>query len=446
MGSLRIPRHVQHRLGFPIALLAAACTTAEQQPAAVDTASATQEPTSETTPSDVRGPDAPDATPQLAPQLAAPPTSSAHTCTSSERTPALDDQTTLGASPSEMLQWLGGEHHETLAWRDPSGDFTVDPAASRLEIVVEPPTAVRLLVSNSEDPSTGFCEQVIPSYGDRLTTFDELRFDVRLRASLPDSRLNVALNTTLRATASDYAAGWVELPLEAFSERLPADARAVFLRLGISPFGGAGQLVVSRASNDVNQDFIPQEKIFARFPADSDCRPGFVPFAAGDQPRGVSVATALERLNALDPLTLNDSPATLSWSFSATQGRGCAELGGPARIASLFSFPAHMSLHSSDGQIDGGSDVSISLTARAGAMGMPSVGAAVVLDDMTTAAATVRDFGIQAPLDFSGFDSALLRFSSESQADLVVGSLSVTGVNARSGATLYSVIWSQQRS
>jgi hypothetical protein len=185
--------------------------------------------------------------------------------------------------------------------------------------------------------------------------------------------------------------------------------------------------------------------VLAHFPADNYCGDRFVPFGPDDQTRGVSRDAALERLNALDPVTLNDSPVTLSWNFSSTPGDGCAELGTPARLASLFSFPAHMVLHSSDGRIDGSSDVSISLSAGAGAMGTPSVGAAVELRDMATAGATVREFGIQAPLDFSGFESALLRFSSESQGDLVVGSLTVTAVKPSGAATLYSAVWSQQR-
>lgn len=442
MASLYRSRHTHPALAVCVVLIAAACSPADEQPDSAEAPSATAQPAPETTALDVRGPDTPGA-----PQLPPAPVTPAHSCTSSERSVALDEQTTLGASPSEMLQWLDGEHHEKLAWRDPSGEFVADAAASELEVLVEPPTAVHLIVSDSEDPAAGFCEQVIPTFGDIATTFDELRFAVRVHVSTSDGKLNLALDTILHSTASDYAAGWVELPLAGFPGRLPADARAVFLRLGFSPFGDGGQLIVSRGANDVSEYFTPAASVWARFPSDVDCAGGAVPFGAGDQPRGVAVAAALERLNALDPLTLNDSPATLSWTFSATQGRGCAELGTPARIASLVSFPARMSMRSRDGQIDGGSEVSVSLSARPGAMGMPRVDSAVVLSDMTTAAQAARDFGIQVPLDFSGFESALLSFSSERQGDGVVGSLSVTAIHPPSsgsgGATLYSVGWSR---
>jgi hypothetical protein len=456
-----MPRHTLQELGFPIALLIAACSTAQPHSGAAEPPAAIDEPASSGAPIDVRGSDPRDAVQPPARQLDAPPAPPAHSCTSTQRVPALDEQTTLGASPSEMLHWIGGEHHETLAWRDASGSFVAGAAASELTVVIDPPTAVQLLVSNSDDPSAGFCEQVIENFGDISTTFDELTFDVRVHVSTPDGKLKLALDTRLRSTASDYAAGWLELPLEGFPEKLPADARALFLRLGLSPFGDGGQLIVSRSANDVSEYFTPADSVFARFPSDIDCGGVFVPFAPGAQTRGVSLAAALARLNALSPLTLDDSSATLSWSFTGTARPACARIDSPARIGSWFSFPAHVALHSSDGQIEGGFDVRLDLSAANGELGFPGAAASASIEDLSIAGATAREFGIQAPLDFSGFEAGLLSFSTGRQgSDQITGSLTATGLNPAypscqqnggertCGSTggpmqLYSVSWSR---
>jgi hypothetical protein len=419
------PRHLRLEPGFSLVVVAAACTSAEY-PAAEATSATDGNAVGTEASLQTRQP----APQRLAPQLPAPPVTAGRSCTSSERTPALDEQTTLGASPAEMLEWLAGEHRESVVWQDASGDFVVDPTLSELDIVVEPPRAVRLLVSNTEEPSAGFCEVVVPTYGDVLITVDALHFDVRMRISSADGSLDLAVDTTLTSTAADYAEAWVELPLEALAARLPGDATRALLRVRFTPFGNSGELVVSRDGNALPPDAAPRQPVVLRFPADNYCGDHFTPFGASDQTRGASLPAALQRLNALSPLALEESSATLSWTFSPTGGAGCASLGSPRFAGSAsFNLPARASLRSSDGQLDGGFDVRLGFSVLDGVISVPSVRAELLLSDLTDTATAVRDFGIQVPLDFSGFETGLLSFRSEREGNRMVGGLAAIGLN-----------------
>jgi hypothetical protein len=187
------------------------------------------------------------------------------------------------------------------------------------------------------------------------------------------------------------------------------------------------------------------ESVIARFPAETFCGPTVVPFSPGDTIRGVSMQAAVERLNALGPVKLHDVDAHLSWTFATTGGQGCADLGSPSRMGSVWGFLAHATVSSSDQQIDGNFDVSVYGAAFDGHMGEPSAGTSIEISDIPTAAAAARDFGFQAPLDFTPYQQGRLGFRTELQGDLLWGELSAAGVNPGGETPLYSVGWSVHR-
>jgi hypothetical protein len=351
-------------------------------------------------------------------------------CVPSVRTPGPDESTPLGTTPAQMLAWLSGEHHEALAWQDDAGSFAAE-AGSELTIRIEPkPDGVRWLVSNPDDPSAGFCEEISASFGDISTTFDELRFDVRMQVSTSGGELNASLDATFVADASDSAFALVELPAGSVAGRLSADASAGYLRLGISPFGNVGQLYLSHGESLFDRSYVPRpEGVVARFPAQGFCGPTYVPFSANDRIRGATMGDVLDRLHAVSPVKINDQPGTLSWSFAPTEQPGCVDLGSPARIGSVIGFPARATLRSTDQQVDGSFDVKVSGAVFAGVVRGPSVETRIELDDATTAAAAARDFGIQSPLDFSGYARARLEFRNEISGETSTGWLRAAGVN-----------------
>jgi hypothetical protein len=360
-----------------------------------------------------------------------PPAAPPPQCVPVTRVPAAQERTSLGVSPAEMLAWLSGEHQEALAWQDEAGSFAAEPG-STLTIRVQPkPDGVRWIVSNADDPLAGFCEARNDSYGDISTTFDELRFDVSLQLSTSGGELSETLDATLVADASDFATTIVELPARALAGRLSTDASTVYLRLGISPFGNVGQLYLSQGEALGAGSYVPRpEGVVARFPARDFCGPTYVTFGDSDRVRGVTVAEVFERLNAFSPIDLDDSAGTLSWSFAATERRGCMDLGSPARLGGVVSIPARATMRSSDQRVDGSFDVNVYGGIYNGVLRAPHADTQLEFDDPArAAAAAARDFGIQPPLDFTGYQRGRLEFRNEISGDTSTGSLRAVGIN-----------------
>jgi hypothetical protein len=355
----------------------------------------------------------------------------------------LDAQTPLGVSAAELLRWVGGTHHETLAWQDQSASFGPEHGQSEITIEIEPLGA--RFIDRRPAARTGGAEILlvetgIGGYGDPCA--DSIALDVRLHLSTAGGALDETVDTTLDAKARDFVSGRVTLPLDMLTGSFVAEVTVpngsvatkppqLSVALGISEYGSKGQFTLfsqfeSRDGQSVGQG---GGGTLARFPAGDQCASGSIGVAADQTVRGVSVNSVLEHLKGASPARLDSSTATLQLGFASSAARVCVALDGPESGPTRIEFPGRVTLQSSDQRINGSIDVTLSGSATTGVLEETNAVANDFLLDRAQASATVAKYAIAQALDFSSYDGGAFEFSVRVNDTEAVGALRAYGLD-----------------
>ena len=361
-------------------------------------------------------------------------------CDQSTRALALDEVTTLGVSAAELLQWIAGTHHETLAWQDQNASF--GPEHGRSEISIEIEALGAHFVDRSPAKQSSGLERgeiaTVGTVGDPCA--DSLALDVRLHVSTSGGALNETIETTLDARARDFVSGHVLLPTDMLTGSFVADAVVpngsvatgapkLSFDFALSEYGDQGQFTLLNEFKSSDGQSVGQGGggIVARFPAGDSCESGSIGVSATQSVRGVSMAAVLQSLNGSSPARLDGSAATLELAFASSSQRVCVQLGADA--ASTLLFPGRVTLHSSDQRMDGSIDVTLSGAATAGVLEHSGAVANDFLLDPAQASAARPRYAIAQALDFSSYDGGAFEFSTDVTGTEAVGALRAYGLD-----------------
>ncbi len=352
-----------------------------------------------------------------------------------------DEVTPLGVSAAELLSWVGGTHTETLAWQDSAASFGPEHGRSEITIEVEPLGArfIDRSPKQSSGDGAGLAIAEIALIGGDLCP-DSIALDVRLHLSTAGGALNETVETTLQASARDYATGHLTLPTDMLTGSFEAQVSVpngfvqrgspkLQVDLGLSQYGDRGQVQLQSefASSDGQAVGQGGAGIIARFPADDICQSG-IGVAADQSVRGISVAAVLEQLNGSSPARLAGSSATLDLAFESSAARVCVALDGSESGPMRIEVPGKVRLLSSDQHIDGSIDVTISGDASGGVLQRSSANANDFLLDTAQAQAKVATYAIAQQLDFSSYDGGSFEFLAEVNGGAASGALRAYGV------------------
>jgi hypothetical protein len=345
----------------------------------------------------------------------------------------------LGFSPQALLDTISGSHVESLAWLDEGVRYFPESGAGELTLDIQ---AVGAPVVVDRQPRASTLE------GGEIALIgsdchDLLRVPVRVLISTAGGALDESVDTTLSASAADFASGSFELPLDALSGSFQAEVEppngfvftkspALLVTFGVSQYGVSGELGLLSEFESTDGGAIGQGGVgrIAQFPADNFCGLSSVSVGADQVVRGLSMASVLAQLNAESPLTLDGEQDALSVAFESSEERLCVDLSAPVTAGARMEFEAQATLLSTDAQVDGQFPVRISAEADAsGAVGQVSVQAGASSDDRQVAADLAASFGIQEPLDFAGYDGGAVRFQMDLAGAEVSGFLRAYGLD-----------------
>jgi hypothetical protein len=355
----------------------------------------------------------------------------------------MDEATALGATATELFQWIAGVHIEPLLWLSPySGDsyarlddFGPEQGSSQLQLEFEPIGARLLSRTPLDDDSVDRC----------LTS---LALDVNLHLSTAGGALDERVPATLEATQADFATLQpLYLPIDSlqgsFSAQLTvkpgydySESPQLWLSLALSAAGATGKLVLVTRVNNGRAEFgsVPQ---IAKFPGDNElCQDGMYLAAADQIVGGVSRDAILQQLNGASPAQTDDG-VTMEIEYTGVGERACVQPASAANPSTLW-FPATARLHSGDGRVDGSIQAMLWGDASQGTL-HSRARASTELSDRATAAATASSYALVDPIDFSGFDGGSFEFLADVTVATDSGSLVVDGIQApRCAAAGYS--------
>ncbi len=366
-------------------------------------------------------------------------------CGESARALSLEEGTELDFSAAQVLAWAGGEHRESLLWRDESATFEPEHGRSELTLTVEPlgarfiDRAPRAASDGREEgPGIGLGE--IDYLNDPCA--DSIAIDVRLGISTAGGALAETVDTTLHARASDALTGSVSLPLDQLSGSFEAEVTAprnsvlrgspkLQLNFTLSRYGNTGEFGLLTEFESVDGSAAGQGGIgqVARFPADDYCEQGGISASGAQSVRGVSPAAVLEQLSQLSPAALDGSNATLQLAFESDAQSVCVRLDGPESGTTSIDFPGRVTLTASDQSLDGELDVTLTGEASAGVLERSSASLSRFISDRASAAQELASSPVQQSFDLSNYDGAGIDFSTTVSADEALGSFTVFGLD-----------------
>lgn len=358
--------------------------------------------------------------------------------------------TSLGFSAEQVATLVAGEHTSSLQWVEVNGtSYGPETGRSEITVRVEPLGRARLIdrspPSYSGDeggPAIGLAE---PLDGCR----DSVAIDVRIELETRGGALAESVETTIEAYAPDFASGDLRLDLDelsgAFEAELTAPPNSELTRstlnvgLGFSEYGAIGAFSLQSEFRSLDGNAAGQGGAgeIAHFPADDYCgSPNAVSVLATQAVRGLSLASALDALNAQSPTTVQFTPAgtsELELEYTTDAQRVCItfdrdELYNGEAGGALLDVPGRVRLVSADGRIDGDVSVQISAATQSGSV-VVRAEASRLLQDVAGAAELPAQFGVQDNVSFSAHDGGSARFSAIASPLQSGGTLTINGLD-----------------
>jgi hypothetical protein len=358
--------------------------------------------------------------------------------------------TSLGFSAQSVIDLVVGEHASSLAWLDANVDYGPESGRSEITLTVTPRGAPVLVDGeprpagsfNGEEggPAIGLAEIYSPCH-------DSIRFDVSIAITTAGGALNEVVETSIEASASDFARGRLSLDLTGINGSFQAAPEApvnfeltrssLVAELGFSALGSVGAFSVQSEFRSLDGQAVGQGGAgeVAHFPADDYCGPTAVSVAADQSVRGLSMAQALAALNGMSPSPVryqSGAASELTLAFTSAETRVCArfdtDLGGQDPAGNMaLEFMGVVALSSADARIQGSLPLYMSVTNESGRVEISAEGN--MNAEPAGAAALPAQVGIQDEIDFSAYDGAMVRFLSSVAEDDAGGSLRVYGLD-----------------
>lgn len=358
--------------------------------------------------------------------------------------------TALGFSAQAVLGLVVGQHTAPLAWLDSEVEYGPEDGRSELTLTITAAGAP-LLVDRELAAGSDGAASFTPDLGAPSPCRDSLRIAATLAITTSSGALDEVVDGIFEAYEGDFAHGRLGIDLAALRGSFSAapaipensvlTASTLGLELGFTEFGASGAFTLGSVFESPGTVGMGTSGEIAHFPADSYCGPTAASVGAAQTVRGLSMARALESLNAAGSTTvryLSAEASELDMDFSSAAERACANFetsvygNWPPGLMTL-EFPGAVQLSSLDGLIAGGTPVAIRTTNRSDSgMILTTAGLEVQTStDAASAAALPAQLGIRDTVDASEFDGVTVEFRNSvwSPADLPSGSLEVDGVD-----------------
>lgn len=362
---------------------------------------------------------------------------------------ALDAQTALGFSPEDVADLVSGERTEALAWV-PNGGVEYGPESGRsmITLSVQALGGARLIDREPSNPAGGNGPGgALLAPLDGCT--DSLEVDVRIVVTTAGGALAETVDTVVQASLPDFASASFRIDLTAVAGSFEADPRApgnstvtrtsLTGQFGFNATGMVGAFGLQSEFRSLDGSSVGQGGAgeIAHFPADTYCgQPTAFSVLADQSVRGLSLATALERLNGESPHAVRyatGSASELALSFTSAEERVCVNFGRDQYYngepdGAILSFPGVADLTSLDGRVDGAFPVDIVAQSLGGGLRV-SAEARRQTNDLNEASGLPAGFAIQDGVDFSRHDGGAVVFQSSVSAAASGGSLVVNGLD-----------------
>ena len=342
-------------------------------------------------------------------------------CDATESDVEAGQSTELGFSAQEVVDLVSGERRASLLWLEsPKVEYGPETGESEIRLTVEVVGSPRFIDREPRPPGAG-SETELPIYAPACN--DSIELDLRIGVVTAGGALDEIAETTAIASARDFAVTGFSLSLDSlmgsFEAKVEPPPNAEFtvpvplsVRLGFTEYGLLGSMNMGGEFRALDGSVgAATYGDIARFPADDYCGPDTIGVAADQSVRGLSIASALEPLNAMSPVQLRydgGDSAELALSFSNAEPRVCVSLGVAGGIS--LEFPGVVTLMSTDGRVDGNVPVQFSVEAAEGVPASISVQGSLQADDPSQAASPPAQFGIRDALHFSGYDGGRVEF------------------------------------
>jgi hypothetical protein len=358
--------------------------------------------------------------------------------------------TSLGFTAQSVLDLVVGEHVASLAWLDADVDYGPESGRSEITLAVTLRGAPVLVdreprPAGSANGAEGGPTLLLPEI--YSPCHDSIRFGVSIAVTTAGGALEEVVETSMEANASDFVRGGFALDLASidggFEAALELPSNFEIVRawlvadLGFSAFGKVGALRIDHELRSLDGQAVGLGGTgeIAHFPAEDYCGPAAVSVAADQRVRGLSMAQALDALNAMSPSQVRYSSgevSELTLAFTSAEPRVCARfdaaLSGASPAGNMaLEFPGLVELSSADGRVQGDAALQISLSNQDGIVQTLAQGS----NDAQPAGAPglAVQFGIQDDIDFSGYDGAMVRVLSSVADGTSGGSLRVYGLD-----------------
>lgn len=356
-------------------------------------------------------------------------------CESTPTPVELDETSSLGFSAADVIALAGGTHTETLAWLENESVESSGGDPTEVEVRIEFSESARFVDREPKQGGDDSLGEGGPDIAYESNCHDRLELEATLTLRTADGALDETVPVTVWAETerlahatfsldADELAGSLEVSVEALPGFEPDGPPKLGFDVRIADVGFAGSVGVQATFQSDDGVAAGSVGSIARWPEDNPCQAGF-PVAAA---QSSSVQQALDAFNDRGPLALEYEPAAeaseLSYALSVTTGTVCEEL--DAAGAGELMFEGNLELTSADGTIDATLPVQVTTGLEEGELYFVQASMSESSEEPNQLLETL---GIQASVDFSGYEYGQVFFSASVNAGQLEGSLSARGAD-----------------
>lgn len=350
------------------------------------------------------------------------------------RTPIeFDQESSLGFSAADVVALAAGSHSETLAWLQSELVDSSGGEPTEVEVHIEFGDEARFV---DLEPKSGGDDGLLGEGGPGIghDCHDRLELEATLSVKTADGALDESVPVVVwaetarlaQATFSldaDELAGSLEVAVKGPPGLEPDGPPKLGFHVRIADVGFAGNIGV-QATFQGDEAAVAGAGPLAQWPKDNPCETGFpVPTE-----QSTSVQQTLDAFNDRGPLTLEYEPeaaaSELSYSLSVDSGIVCEKL--DSAIVGELEFEGQLELTSEDGTIDATLPVHIISGLESGELYFVQASMAESSEEPNQ---LLENLGIQANVDFSGYDYGQVFFSAAVSGGQLEGSLSARGAD-----------------
>lgn len=357
-------------------------------------------------------------------------------CESTPTPVELDETSSLGFSAADVIALAAGTHTETLAWLENESVNSSGGDPTEVEVLIEFGEDARFVDREPKmNDGGGGLEEGEPDIAYESMCHDRLELDATLTLRTADGALDETVPVVVWAETerlahahfsldADELAGSLEVSVDA----LPGFEQDGPTKLGfdvrIADVGFAGSIGVQATFKSDDGVAAGALGSIARWPEDNPCHAGF-PVAAE---QSSSVQQALDAFNGRGPLALQYEPeaeaSELSYALSVSDGTVCEEL--DAAGAGELMFEGSLELTSADGTIDTTLPVQVTTGLEEGELYFVQASRSESSEEPNQ---LLERLGIQASVDFSGYDYGQVFLSASVYGGQLEGTLSARGAD-----------------